>query len=177
LGNCYKNNPPEETNVFVNVSMSPSIIHVAADHAGFAHKEAICTWLRAEGFNVIDHGAKHFDASDDFPDLIAPAASAVSEKPESARALIFGGSGQGEAMVANRFPNVRATVYYGGSDEIIRLSREHNDANVLSVGARFVSIDEAKRVIWMWLHAPAERAEKYDRRNHKIERLSRRLHR
>lgn len=150
-------------------------VHVAADHAGFSHKEKVRLWLEGEGVTVVDHGAKHYDAEDDFPDFIAPAAEAVSRAQGSSCALIFGGSGQGEAMVANRFPRVRAVVYYGGPDEIIALSREHNDANVLSIGARFVNEDDTKRVIWDWLHATPARALKYDRRNQKIEVLTRTL--
>ncbi len=158
----------------MNATLTPELtVHLAADHAGFAHKEAVRQWLLAEGFSVVDHGAAYHDPEDDFPDFIALAAVAVSARPMNSKGLIFGGSGQGEAMVANRFSGVRATVFYGGPDEIVRLSREHNDANVLSIGARFVNVDEAKRVIWDWLHSPAERAPKYDRRNQKIETITR----
>jgi ribose 5-phosphate isomerase B len=75
-------------------------------------------------------------------------------------------------MIANRLPSVRATVYYGGGKEIVRLSRTHNDANVLSIGARFVSVDVAKREIWDWLHIPFSGEEKYTRRNAKIDSLT-----
>ena len=74
--------------------------------------------------------------------------------------------------MANRFAGVRATVYYGGGDEIIKLSREHNDANVLSIGARLVPLDEAKRVIWLWLHLDNSTNEKYARRNRKLDILA-----
>lgn len=144
-------------------------LYLATDHAGFAHKESIKTWLIAEGCRVVDLGAPIFDEADDFPDYISAAGKAVSQNPETAAAIIFGGSGQGEAMVANRFPGVRATVYYGGEESIIALSREHNDANVLSIGARFVSVDEAKKVIWSWLHAEKNIDPKYHRRNLKID--------
>ncbi|MBY0538619.1 RpiB/LacA/LacB family sugar-phosphate isomerase [Patescibacteria group bacterium] len=144
-------------------------IYVATDHAGFLHKEAVRDWLVAEGCTVLDVGAPMLDEGDDFPDYISVAANAVSQTPETAAAIIFGGSGQGEAMVANRFSGVRATVYYGGEESIIKLSREHNDANVLSIGARFVSIDEAKKVIWDWLHLPKGTDPKYHRRNLKID--------
>jgi ribose 5-phosphate isomerase B len=148
-------------------------VHLAADHAGFAHKEVVRQWLLSEGVTVIDHGAKHYDGEDDFPDFIALAAQAVSRSPHTACAIIFGGSGQGEAMVANRYPGVRAAVFYGGPDAIISLSREHNDANILSIGARFISEDDTKRVIWDWLCATPARAPKYDRRNQKLEALTR----
>ena len=146
-----------------------SIIELATDHAGFAHKEAVRAWLREEGFTVHDHGAFQLDPADDFPDFIAPAAAAVSARPERHCAIIFGASGQGEAILANRFAKVRAAVFYGGPDEIVALSREHNDANVLSIGARFVDIDTCKRVIWEWLHTPALADPKYARRNRKLE--------
>jgi len=151
------------------------IIHVASDHAGFVHKEAVVSWLLALGHEVVDHGAKVMDAQDDYPDFIALAAGAVSASPEASCGIIFGGSGQGEAMLANRFAGVRATVYYGGVLDIITLSREHNDANVLSIGARFVTIDEAKDVITTWLGVGVLADGKYQRRNQKIEHLTRKI--
>ena len=144
-------------------------IYLATDHAGFVHKEAVKSWLISEGCTVVDVGASHYDEGDDFPDFIKLAAQKVASEPETSVALIFGGSGQGEAMVANRFTGVRATVYYGGQQAIITLSREHNDANVLSIGARFVTIDEAKQVIWAWLQATKSTDPKYHRRNVKID--------
>lgn len=146
---------------------------MASDHAGFAYKEEVKLWLLGEGAVVVDHGAKIFNPDDDFPDFIALAALAVSKAPASACAIIFGGSGQGEAILANRFPNVRATVFYGGPDEVITLSRQHNDANILSIGARFLSIDDTKRVIWNWLTYDIKQDDKYTRRNQKIESVTR----
>lgn len=143
-------------------------IHLGTDHAGFYHKNEIKDWLASEDFVVIDHGADVYDELDDFPNFIALAAQSVQARDGEA-AVIFGGSGQGEAMMANRFGGVRATVYYGGNDEIIRLSRQHNNANVLSIGARFISVDEAKKVIWQWLHTKAGTDEKYDRRNRQLD--------
>ena len=146
-------------------------IHLASDHAGFERKNEVVGWLKEEGYTVIDHGAHHLDDLDDFPDFIKLAAGAVSKDP-TARAIIFGGSGQGEAMVANRYPHVRATVFYGGDEDIISLSRQHNDANVLSVGARFVTFDTLTRVLSCWLTEPFSTDPKYERRNQKIERLT-----
>lgn len=144
-------------------------LYVATDHAGFAHKEEILAWLRSKQCVVVDVGAATLDLDDDFPDYIAQAAQAVSLQPETTAAVIFGGSGQGEAMLANRYAGVRATVYYGGAADIVRLSREHNDANVLSIGARFVTIEEAKLVIWEWLNTNRSSEAKYQRRNLKID--------
>jgi ribose 5-phosphate isomerase B len=152
------------------------IIHLATDHAGYTHKESVAIWLQSEGFAVIDHGAKTLDENDDFPDFINLAAAAVSKDSMNSRGIIFGGSGQGEAMLANVYPNVRTTVFYGGDESIPVLSRQHNDANILSIGARFVDIDSAKRVIWEWLHTEALADEKYKRRNQKIEHIISSLH-
>lgn len=148
-------------------------IHVATDHAGFFHKNAIMTWLQKEGYTVIDHGAGEFHELDDFPDFISIAAKAVSESGGKELGIIFGGSGQGEAMMANRFPHVRAVVYYGKDKIIPALSRQHNDSNVISIGARFVTEDEAKEVIWEWLHTEPLTDDKYERRNNKIEMITR----
>ncbi len=148
-------------------------IHLASDHAGFEYKEIISEWLKEEGLKIVDHGAKVYDVGDDFPDFISLAAAAVSASPETARGIVFGGSGQGEAMLANRYKQVRATVYYGGQLDIIALSRAHNDANVLSIGARFVPIEEVKEGIVLWLSSPVLTDEKYKRRNQKIEKLTR----
>jgi len=146
-------------------------IYLAADHAGFSHKEEIKAWLIGEGKEVVDLGAESYDAEDDFPQYMAAAAKAVAKDPDNNCAIIFGGSGQGEAMTANRYRNVRATVYYGGSDEVIMLSRAHNDANILSLGSRFISVNDAKRVIWLWLSAPFGGEEKYSRRNGQLDKL------
>ncbi len=144
------------------------VIYLAADHAGFELKNSVKDWLTTEGFVVIDGGAEVYDAEDDFPDYIVPAVRAMAAD-ERAAAIVFGGSGQGEAMAANRVKGVRAAVYYGGDKTLPILSREHNDANVLSLGARFVSPDDAKWVIWEWLHSPARTEEKYQRRNRKLD--------
>jgi ribose 5-phosphate isomerase B len=88
------------------------------------------------------------------------------------KGIIFGGSGQGEAITANRFPGVRAAVYYGGSEEIIKLSREHNDANVLSIGARFVTNEEMFRVVDIWLETNFSKGERHVRRIKEIDTLS-----
>ncbi len=130
-------------------------IHLATDHAGLELKNAIKTYLVKKGHHVIDHGAHEYDARDDYPDLIFPCAKAVAANPES-RGIILGGSGQGEAMAANRIKGARAAVFYNGPDEIVKLSREHNNANILSLGARFMSKDDIYRIIDLWLAEPFE---------------------
>jgi ribose 5-phosphate isomerase B len=151
-------------------------IHLATDHAGFEHKESLREWLKNSDYEVVDHGAKENDPLDDFPDFISLAAEAVSKDPEESCAFIFGGSGQGEAMMANRYPEVRASVYYGSNEEIISLTRAHNNANVLSIGARFVSVEDMKSLVQIWLSTPALTDEKYQRRNEKIETITRKIH-
>ena len=128
-------------------------IHIATDHAGLELKNIIRDYLISKGYEVTDHGAHEYDALDDYPDYIFPCAKAVASDLES-RGIILGGSGQGEAMAANRVRGVRAAVFYNGPVEIVKLSREHNNANILSLGARFMTEDEIYGVIEMWLDEP-----------------------
>ena len=128
-------------------------IHIATDHAGLDLKNIIRDYLISKGHEVTDHGAHEYDALDDYPDYIFPCAKAVASDLES-RGIILGGSGQGEAMAANRVKGVRAAVFYNGPVEIVKLSREHNNANILSLGARFMTEEEIYDVIEMWLDEP-----------------------
>ncbi len=138
----------------------------AADHAGFELKEALKAYVQAElALEIEDVGAEALDPEDDFPLYISRAAEMVARDPENTRAIVLGGSGQGEAMCANRLSGVRAAVFYGGPLDIIKLSREHNDANVLSLGARFVSEADAKEAIALWLKTKPSEDPKYARRN------------
>tara|TARA_Y100001970_G_C14211209_1_gene847042 strand:+ start:945 stop:1385 length:441 start_codon:yes stop_codon:yes gene_type:complete len=130
-------------------------IHLATDHAGLELKEKIKQYLIELGNDVIDHGAYEYDALDDYPDFIFPCAKAVSKDSKS-RGIILGGSGQGEAMAANRINGVRAAVFYNGPKEIIKLSRQHNNANILSLGARFMSEKEIYRIIEIWFNTDFE---------------------
>ena len=151
-------------------------IHLASDHAGLGYKEEVRSWLENSVYQIVDHGAVTLHPLDDFTDFISKAAKAVSDSPTDSCAIIFGGSGQGEAMLANRYPEVRASVFYGGNQEIIRLARMHNDANILSFGSRFVTMDEVKDCILTWLSTPASEDEKYKRRNQKIEKITQDLY-
>jgi ribose 5-phosphate isomerase B len=154
--------------------MSPrqfQTIHLAADHAGFGHKESVRIWLESEGFAVIDHGASRFDPEDDFPEFMLKAGQAIKAGGATHSGIIFGGSGQGEAMASNRLLGIRAGVFYGGNLELITLMRQHNDTNVLSIGARFISLDETKTAIWQWLHTEFLKTPKYARRNLQIDNL------
>lgn len=144
-------------------------IHLATDHAGFEMKEFLKNALAELGYTVVDHGAYEYDDDDDYPDFVSLAAEQISLNPDTDRAVILGGSGQGEAMVANRFPHVRATVYYHFDPEIIKVSRQHNDANILSVGARFLSNEEVLESVLFWLEIPFGEDERHQRRIDKIE--------
>lgn len=138
-------------------------IHLGSDHAGFELKEKLANFLRELGHETVDHGAATFDEKDDYPDFVIPVAKAVAQDSGS-RGIVLGGSGQGEAMAANRVSGGRAAVYYGGPLEIVKLAREHNDANILSLGARFLSEDEAKEAIRLFLETDFSGAERHVRR-------------
>ena len=144
-------------------------IHLATDHAGLELKDKVKLYLHDLDYEVIDHGAYKYDALDDYPDFIFPCANAVSNDPES-KGIILGGSGQGEAMAANRVKGVRAAVFYNGPDEIIKLSRQHNNSNILSLGARFISIEEIYKVIELWLSTDFESG-RHQRRIEKLDEI------
>tara|TARA_Y100000766_G_scaffold73439_1_gene61843 strand:- start:148 stop:588 length:441 start_codon:yes stop_codon:yes gene_type:complete len=133
--------------------MSKTIV-LATDHAGFELKEHVKKFLLEKGFEIKDFGALEYDALDDYPDFIIPASKFVSEN--KLIGIIFGGSGQGEAIAANRIKGIRAVVFYNGPDDIIELSRKHNNANILSIGARFVDNHRAEEIINLWLSTTFE---------------------
>ncbi len=164
-----------------------SMIYLATDHAGFELKEKVKEFLKKEGYEVKDCGAFQFNKDDDYPDFIAKAAEEVSKDPDNSKGIIFGGSGQAEMMVANKFKGVRCALFYAGvapvraADitgrmsidpyEMIRLTREHNDANILSIGVRFVTDEEAIKVAELWLKEPFPGHERHVRRIEKIKKI------
>ena len=150
------------------MKQQPKII-LASDHAGFERKNELLQFLKDEGFETEDVGAHVFDKDDDYPEFMVRAAMRVVEDPENVKAVIFGKSGEGEAIVANRFPGVRAAVWYGGDHEILKLSRQHNDANVLSIGAGFVTKDEMIAAVKLWLATPFSGEERHKRRIEEID--------
>lgn len=143
-------------------------IYLGADHAGFELKEKLKTYLSDLDYEVADKGNVVFDQKDDYPDFIFPVAEAVAGNTGSL-GIIVGGSGEGEAMAANRIKGARAAVLYRYDEEIIRLSREHNDANILSLGARFLSEEEALKTVSLWLSTPFTAEERHVRRIEKID--------
>lgn len=146
-------------------------VYLATDHAGFELKEKIKEFLTKEGYQVEDCGAYQFDKDDDYPDFISKAAAAVSKGPEENRAIILGGSGQGEAIVANKYPNVRAAVYYGKAAQMPSLTRQHNDSNILSLGARFLTEDEAIQAVKIFLKTSFSNEKRHIKRIEKIKKI------
>lgn len=141
-------------------------LFIAADHAGFELKEELKKYLTDLGYEVEDKGPFAFDPQDDYTDFVFPAAKAVAEKPEERRGIIVGGSGQGEVIAANKVCGIRAVLVY--NEEIARLSRDHNDANIICLGARFLDKESAKRLVTVWLETPFSEEERHKRRLKKI---------
>lgn len=147
-------------------------IYIGTDHAGFELKEKLKKWLGNSGHEVIDKGAFEYNEEDDYTDFVIPAAESVAGDNNSV-GIILGGSGQGEAMAANGIPGIRAIVYYGGTLDIVKLGREHNDANVLSLGARFLLFWKTKRAVKMFLNTKFSGKGKYERRIEKEDKYDR----
>ena len=138
-------------------------LYLASDHAGFALKQELVLFLRTAGHEVIDMGPAAFAQDDDYPLYCTPCAQKVAADAGSF-GIVVGHSGQGEAMAANRVMGARAAVYYGGSDEVLLLSRQHNNANILSLGAQFVPPESAKHAVALWLATPFSGGERHLRR-------------
>lgn len=143
-------------------------IFLGTDHAGYEMKEILKKYLELAGHDVEDVGALTYEETDDYPDFIIPAAEKVAEKPDEYRGIVLGGSGQGEAIAANKVNGIRAAMYYGGNMDIVELSRTHNNSNVLSLGARMMSEEEAKEAVSLWLRTEFKGVERHQRRADKI---------
>ena len=158
-------------------------IYLGADHAGYELKEKIKVYLKDLGYETQDLGSYNFVSDDDYPDYVKQVAEAVA-LDNGSFGIIIGGSGQGEAMCANRIKGIRAAVFYGpeapvaeietegtkSSDtfEIIKLARVHNNANILSIGVRFVTEDEAKFACELFLSTEFKGGERHVRRINKF---------
>lgn len=154
-------------------------VYFAADHAGFNLKNALLEHVRTLGHDVEDVGAFELNPADDYPDYAHALTQKVLADPES-RGILACGTGEGEAMVANRTSGIRASVFYGprratealnvegdhskDGFDIVRLARRHNDANVLAIGARFVSPSEADEAVRIFLETPFSGDERHIRR-------------
>jgi ribose 5-phosphate isomerase B len=162
-------------------------IALATDHTGFEQVKDLEVYLESLGHECQNFGPTTLNISDDYPDFIFKAAEAVASG-SCERGIILGGSGQGEAMAANRLKGVRCAVFYGPAVvgriidangrvssspyEIVRLSREHNNSNMLSLAARFVSLTDMKQVIKLWLDTPFTEQSRHVRRIDKLDRLA-----
>ena len=153
-------------------------IYIGTDHAGYVLKEKLVSCLKGQGYEVIDEGAFKYDERDDYPDFVIPVARAVSKDPNGSKGIILGGTGEGEAIVANKFPHVRAIVDYGKSKpivddeaDIIVRSRQHNDANILSLGARYFTEETIMEAVDLWLNTPFSEDERHIRRLAKIDNI------
>jgi ribose 5-phosphate isomerase B len=127
-------------------------IALASDHAGFEYKEAIRSWLASHGHEVRDFGTASVEPVD-YPDFVRPAAEAVA-RGDCERGIVLGGSGNGEAMTANKVRGIRCALCW--SEDTARLSRQHNDANMLSIGQRMISRDIALRIVGIFLSTEFE---------------------
>lgn len=136
-------------------------VHIGTDHAGFAAKEALKKWLESEGYEVVDHGASALDDQDDYPAFCIACAQGVAAEPGSL-GIVLGGSGNGEQMAANLVDGVRAALVW--NSEIAQLARLHNDANVISLGARQHSLDEMKMFVRVFLETVFSGEERHARR-------------
>ena len=136
-------------------------VHLGSDHAGYEVKNQLAEVLRRDGHEVVDHGPFSYDADDDYPVFCLRAAETVARDSDSL-GVVIGGSGNGEQIAANKVRGVRAALAW--SDETARLSREHNDAQVLSIGARMHTFDEVARIVAIFLATPFSGDERHARR-------------
>ena len=146
-------------------------IYLSGDHAGFKLKEKLKIYLEKKGYSVEDCGPFQFNSEDDYPDFVIPMAKKVAKDKDS-RGIIMAGSGQGETIAANRINGARCALFYGGNPNILKLSKSHNNSNILSLGARFLKYDEVIKAVNIWLKAPFSNATRHKRRLKKIERYT-----
>ncbi|HEY8295621.1 MAG TPA: ribose-5-phosphate isomerase [Micrococcaceae bacterium] len=152
--------------------MSPLRVHIATDHAGMELSAHLIEHLGAQGYEMVDHGPKAYDAEDDYPAFCIHAAQAVVADQGAgvaALGIVLGGSGNGEQIAANKVKGVRAALAW--NLETAKLAREHNDANVVAVGGRQHSVREATGIIEAFLAEPFSNAERHVRRIGKISRF------
>ena len=156
-------------------------VYFASDHAGFNLKSMLMPFVHSLGHEVEDCGATVFNDGDDFPDYVLPCAQKVAQNKDSL-GIVIGASGQGEAMAANRVRGARAAVFYGDAavaqtDEagnilnLVQSVRAHNNANILSLGARFISDDAAKAAVHLFIDTPFSGDERHARRIAKLDSL------
>lgn len=140
-------------------------VFIGADHGGFELKENLKAFLHEKGYEVGDCGAFELNPNDDYPDFISVAAQSVAENPGSF-GIVLGKSGAGECIVANKIKGIRAVL--GVSEQNVKLAREHNDANVLSLGSEIVSEEQAKQFVQLFINTSFSNEERHKRRIGKI---------
>lgn len=136
-------------------------VHIGGDHAAYDLLGELVTFLESEGHEVTNHGPHDFDAEDDYPVFVLRAAEAVAADPGS-RGVVLGGSGNGEQMAANKVDGIRAALCY--NEELAQLAREHNDAQVISIGGRMNTVEEAKAMVRVFLGTAFSEAPRHVRR-------------
>ncbi len=136
-------------------------VHIGGDHAAYEMQRALVEWLAAEGHEVVDHGPVDYDAEDDYPVYVLRAAEAVAADPGSL-GVVLGGSGNGEQMAANKVKGIRAALCY--TTELAQLAREHNDAQIISLGGRFHTQEQAQAMVKIFLETPFSGVERHERR-------------
>ena len=149
-------------------------VYVATDHGGFEYKEKIKQWLEGEGYDVKDFGAYEHDPVDDYTDFVIPLARQVAEDWKDGNetfGIILGRSGNGELIAANKVKGIRAIL--ATSTALAKTAREHNNANIISLGADHISFDETKEAIKTFLHTDFLNKERYVRRIKATEELER----
>ena len=136
-------------------------VHIGGDHAAYELHQALLEHVRSAGHDVTDHGPFAYDPDDDYPVAVLRAAKAVADDPGSL-GIVLGGSGNGEQMAANKVPGIRAALCY--TPELAELAREHNDAQVVSIGGRFTDVETAQRIVDTFLSTPFSQGERHVRR-------------
>lgn len=143
-------------------------ISIAADHAGFDLKERLKDFLKQEGYEIIDTGAHSYNPLDDYPDFAEPAAQMVANQ-EVERGIVVCDTGIGVDIVANKVAGVRSALVH--SEDLARRTREHNNTNVLALGAMYVDDGLARRIVKTWLDTPFSEADRHQRRIHEIDEI------
>lgn len=139
-------------------------VYIASDHAGYELKENILTHFKDHNlYEFINMGPFIYNEDDDYPQTLAALCQKCTSEKTSF-GIVIGGSGTGEAIVVNKYPHTRCALWYGGNTDIIKLSRSHNDSNVLSLGARFISADEAYDAVSLFLETPFSNEPRHQRR-------------
>lgn len=136
-------------------------VHIGGDHAAYELHQALLEHVGASGHDVVDHGPYRYDPQDDYPVAVLRAAKAVADDPGSF-GIVLGGSGNGEQMAANKVPGIRAALAY--TAELAELAREHNDAQVVSIGGRFTDVETAKQIVDTFLTTAFSEGERHVRR-------------